>query len=162
VDVSGHATFTTSSLKPGRHFVIAVYSGDNNLTGSTSATLRQVVKRAGTTTLLTSSPNPARRGETVTFNASVVPDFAGTVSGTVLFIQLGDDDRDDRYRDHDRDRDDHTVVLGSSSVDSSGHARFATSRLGQGDHFIVAVYLGDDNLHSSRSAVLKQVVEKGK
>jgi len=65
-------------------------------------------------------------------------------------------------RYHDNDRDDHAVVLGSSSVDSSGHARFATSRLGQGDHFIVALYLGDDNLHSSRSAVLKQVVEKGK
>ena len=41
------ATFTTSTLKVGTTTVKAVYGGDSNFAGSTSNTVKQVVKKAG-------------------------------------------------------------------------------------------------------------------
>ena len=40
----GSASLTTSTLKVGTALVTAVFSGDSNLVGSTSRTVRQVVK----------------------------------------------------------------------------------------------------------------------
>ncbi len=44
---SGSATFTTSALPVGTTAVTAVYAGDSNFEGSTSNTVKQVVKKAG-------------------------------------------------------------------------------------------------------------------
>ena len=55
---AGSATFTTSSLALGDHAISVEYGGDTDFTGSTSATITEVVKQGSTTTAVTSSVNP--------------------------------------------------------------------------------------------------------
>jgi hypothetical protein len=52
--------------------ITAAYSGDSTFTESTSSPLNQVVDRAVTTTMLTSSKNPSQYGQKITFTATVL------------------------------------------------------------------------------------------
>jgi hypothetical protein len=69
----------------GHHCIRAAYSGDTNFAASTSPALHQVVHRATTTTMLVSSLNPPTGGLSVTFAATVVPQYSGTPTGTITF-----------------------------------------------------------------------------
>ena len=87
LDGGGRASITTSSLAaggtyPGNHFITANYSGDLNHP-SGSMTLVQKIHANASTTLLSSSPNPATVGQPVSFTATVaaVPSAAGMPSG---------------------------------------------------------------------------------
>ena len=56
----------------GNKTLSAVYGGDTNFTGSTSANVSQVVNAAATTTAITAhTPNPSVVGQTITVNYSV-------------------------------------------------------------------------------------------
>jgi hypothetical protein len=81
----GAAQFSTAALTVGHHCIRAAYSGDTSFGGSTSPALHQVVHRATTTTMLVSSLNPSTGGLSVTFTATVVPQYSGTPAGTVTF-----------------------------------------------------------------------------
>jgi hypothetical protein len=81
----GTAKLSTAALAVGRHCITAAYSGDTNFAGSTSPPLHQLVNQATTTTMLVSSVNPSTVGLSVTFSATVVPQFSGTPTGTVTF-----------------------------------------------------------------------------
>src|SRR5439155_11761280 len=92
LDVTGHATFTTTALTAAGspHSITAVYAGDGssgNFNSSTSPALSQVVNMADTTTALVSSGSPTVFGQSVTFTATVstVAPGAGTPTGTVSF-----------------------------------------------------------------------------
>ena len=61
---SGVAMYMTSSLAVGQHSMVAIYGGDANNAGSTSAVLTQIVNAAD----FTLSPNPS----TATLSAIVV------------------------------------------------------------------------------------------
>ncbi|HZV06696.1 MAG TPA: Ig-like domain repeat protein [Gemmataceae bacterium] len=138
---SGVATFTTSTLTVGNHSITAVYSGDINDNGSTSAVLTQEVDPDQTTTTLASSVNPSVFGQSVTFTATVAANSpgAGTPTGTVTF------------------EDGNTAL---QTVDlSGGVATFNISTLSVGNHSITAVYSGDTNDNGSMSAVLTQEVD---
>jgi len=50
-----------------------------------SNAVKQVVDAAATTTTLVSLWNPANVGQSVTFQASVTPQFSATVTGNVTF-----------------------------------------------------------------------------
>ena len=79
-----------------------------------------------TTTALTSSLNPAWRGDAVTLTATVSPVSGSVVpAGEVVFK-------------------DGATVLGSAWTSSSGPAKITVSDLSAGVHEIVAVYLGGD------------------
>ncbi|MGV9776345.1 DUF4082 domain-containing protein [Streptosporangium sp. NPDC003464] len=79
-----------------------------------------------TTTALSSSANPSRRGESVTFTATVSAVSGSLVpQGQVLFK-------------------DGATVIGSDLHNSSGPATLTTSTLDPGQHPITAVYLGGD------------------
>ncbi len=132
--VKGQASLSTSSLAVGSHSITAVYSGDGTFAGSTSQPITQTVNKANTTTLLTSSPNPSKRGQTVTFTATVSPSAA---TGTVQFL-------------------DGSTPLGTATL-SNGQATFA-AKLGLGTHSITAQYNGDNNYNGSTSAILTQTV----
>ena len=134
---SGSATFATSALPVGTVAVTAVYGGDANFASSTSNTLKQLVNKASTTTALASSPNPSNFGQSVTFTASVTPQFSGTVTGTVTFY-------------------DGTTALKTVSV-NKGVAKFTTSTLASGTHTITATYNGSTSFIGS-SAPLTQTV----
>jgi hypothetical protein len=136
------ATCTTSSLAAATHSISAVYGGDANNNGSTSATLSQVVNKATSSTALASSLNPSTVGAGVTFTATV-SGFAPT--GSVNFTDGG------------------SSISGCATValSGSGNSRTAqcnTSALSVATHSIGASYVGDANNASSVSTTLSQVV----
>jgi hypothetical protein len=133
----GSAGFTTSTLKVGTYSIKAVYRGDATFTGSTSKAVKQVVSKATTTTTLASSQNPSNFGQSVTFTASVVPQFSGTVTGTVTFY-------------------DGETALKTVSV-KGGAAKFTTSALTSGAHTITATYNGGTNFDGSSDSLTQTV-----
>jgi hypothetical protein len=135
----GQATLTTSLLAVGTHPISAVYGGDANNTGSTSATVNQVVNAPAatpTTTGIVSSLDPSMLGQSVTFTATV---SGNAPTGTVQFK-------------------DGAANLGSPATLSGGQATLTTSSLALGTHPISAVYGGDTNNTGSTSPALNQVV----
>ena len=140
------ASYSTSSLSTGTHSIAAVYGGDTNFSGSTSAALSQTVNSASTSggttsTSLSSSLNPATTGQAVTFTATVTPDGSGTPTGSVTF-------------------EDGSTSLGSAAL-SGGTASFTTSSLSVGGHSITASYGGDANFSSSTSETLTETITGG-
>src|SRR6266404_3675103 len=133
----GSASVTTSTLPVGTPSIKAVYGGDSNFLGSTSKVLKQVVNKATTATALASSQNPSNFGQSVTFTASVTPQFSGTVKGSVTFY-------------------DGTTALKTEAL-SGGVAKFTTSTLTSGSHSITATYNGSTSFDGS-SASLTQTV----
>ena len=139
----GVATVSTSTLTTASHTILAIYGGDSNNQGSTSASLMQTVNKASTGSTLTSSNNPAVVNQPVTFTAtvSVTPPGSGTAGGTVTF-------------------EDGTTVLGSGILNGGGVATFSSSSLSAATHTITAVYSGDANFAGSTSPILLQTVNQ--
>jgi hypothetical protein len=133
----GSASFTTSTLNVGTNAIKAVYGGDAKFAGSTSKAVSQVVSKATTTTTLASSLNPSKVGQSVTFTATVTPEFSGTVTGNVTFY-------------------DGTTLLKTVTL-SGGSAKFTTAKLTSGVHSIKATYNGSTSFTGS-SASLTQTV----
>jgi len=84
------ASITTSTLSVAQHAIVATYSGDDSFLASSGSTT-QTVHRAQTSTLVTSSANPAQTGQGVKFTAVVTPvaPGAGNPTGTVVFTVNG-------------------------------------------------------------------------
>ncbi|MGW2332007.1 Ig-like domain repeat protein, partial [Streptomyces sp. NPDC001700] len=86
--VGGTATVSRPSpeVDQSPYTVEATYSGDANFLPSGASDSHEVVQ-AGSTTLVSSAPEPSVTGETVTFTATVeaAPPAAGTPTGTVTF-----------------------------------------------------------------------------
>lgn len=134
----GSAALSTAALTAAAHSITAVYSGDANNTGSTSAPLTQTVNAVSSTaTALTSSKNPSEAGQAVTFSANVTS-AGGTPTGTVNFLDGG-------------------VMIGSAAL-AGGAAAFTTSALSKGSHTITAVYAGTVGFTTSTSPALVQAV----
>ena len=139
---SGVATLATSGLTLGSHSITAVYSGDGIFLTSTSSPLTQVIGQAATSTVVASSLNPSRFGQTVTFTATIsLTSGAGTPTGTVTFK-------------------DGAITIGSGSIVGTT-ATFATSILSVAVHTITAEYGGDTNFSGSTSPNLTQTVNQG-
>src|SRR5205814_1050874 len=139
---SGQATFTISTLVPGSHPITAVYGGDGNFNGSTSAVLTQTVNKVNTTTALSSSQNPSVFGQFVTFTATVtaVAPGVGAPTGTVSFK-------------------DGVTIVGTGTL-NAGQTMFSTSALSVNTHAMTAVYNGSSNFLTSTSIALTQTVNK--
>jgi hypothetical protein len=135
---SNTASLVVSNLSVGSHSLKAAYSGDTNVAENTSTVLTETIKKATSSVALSSSSNPALIGQSVTYTATVSPQFGGTPSGTVTFKQGA-------------------VVLGTVPL-SGGVAAFTTSYANAGTFTIKAAYSGDGNFVSSLSAALKEVV----
>lgn len=135
--IGGAASIATSGLGVGSHSITAVYSGDGNYNGSTSAAWAQSVISTATSTAVVSSNNPSVYGQPVRFTATVSP---GTATGTVDFL-------------------DGTLLLQSLPL-SAGTATFGTSALGAGSHSVTARYDGDRYDSASASPVAIQTVNK--
>lgn len=139
--VNGQATFQTSTLTPGIHKVIAVYSGDDNHLPSRSTILTEILipaDRIASVTTITSSENPSLVGFPVIFTATV-SGSASTPTGVVRFLI-----------------DSSTLSEPISLI--NGVATFSTSSLTTGNHTVDAVYLGNLNYFPSHSGNLNQVV----
>jgi hypothetical protein len=137
---SGSASFSTSAVGAGTKSITAVYAGDASFAVSTSKVLSQVVNKATTSTTLISSQNPSSFNQSVTFTATVAPEFGGTPTGTVTFY-------------------DGTTAVKTGSL-MGGVTRFTTAGLGVGTHSITVVYNGNASFLASTSNALSQVVKK--
>ncbi|WP_341922299.1 Ig-like domain repeat protein [Polaromonas sp. YR568] len=136
---NGSASFTTSTLGVGTHYVKAFYSGDSNHKASSPVWWApQTVNRAATVTALTSSLNPANVGQSVTWTATV--SGGNNPSGNITFK-------------------DGASILGTRTL-SGGVATFSSSVLGVSNHNITAIYEGDNTNASSTSSALSQVVSR--
>ena len=87
LNASGVATYTTSNLAVGQHSISAVYGGDANNAGSTSAVLTQTVDPADFT--LTSNPTSKTitAGQSATFTLTVTPQ--GSFTTPISFSCIG-------------------------------------------------------------------------
>jgi hypothetical protein len=131
------AKFTTATLPVGTDSITAVYSGDSNFAGSESEAVKQEVDRATTTTALTSSLNPSKPGQAVTFTATVKAEFSGTPTGTMTI-------------------NDGTKALKTVTL-SDGVAMFTTTALAAGTHSIKATYNGSGDFTDSSSSMTQKV-----
>ncbi len=131
-------SFTASQSAPAGALVTntAVFSGLAQA-GQASATFASV--KAGTTTTLSSSPNPSALGQAATFTATVraVAPGAGTPTGVVTFTVDGVD---------------FPVAL------VNGVATYSTGSLSVGEHGVSATYGGDGNFLPSESQPVTQSV----
>ena len=137
------ASVTTYGAGQPSYNFYAIYSGDSTFASSQSATLTENVNQGATRVAVTSSANPDKLGQSVTFTATVT-----AVTGISSFNSYGD--QLDFY--------DGTTVLSRGSIASNGVALFTTSALSASTHTISAVFNGDTEHTGSTSAVLNQVV----
>jgi len=135
---SGAASLTTTALPVGTDSITAVYGGDSDFAGSTSAAVSQTVNKASSSTTLTSSLNPSTSGQSVTLTANVSGQFSGVATGSVTFSNG-------------------SSSLGSASL-SNNMATLTATALPVGTDSITAVYSGDSNFTGSTSGALSQVV----
>ena len=133
----GTATLSYSTLGLGTKAVTAVYAGDSNFVTSTSKAVSQVISKASTNTALVSSQNPSTFGHSVTFTASVTPQFSGTPTGSVVFK-------------------DGTKTLKTVTL-SGGVASYTTSTLTSGTHNITATYNGSTSFIGSSGSLIETV-----
>jgi len=120
----------------------ASYSGDGNFTGSTGSTLLTVIQT--TSTSVVASPTSSTQGTSVTFTATVSPEYTGVPTGTVTFY-LGSVSAA-------------TQIGSAEALNTSGVASITTSSLPVGSpDTIIAVYSGDANDSSSQGSTTETV-----
>jgi hypothetical protein len=141
VSSSGTATFTTNALSLGSTAITAVYNGVAGILGSTSQAWTQAVVPYSTTTSLTSSANPSRSGQPVTFTATVLAGGMPATSGTVSFTRGNQ-------------------VLGTAPLGGDGTATLTVATLPVGSGRIQAVFNGTTNDLPSLSPFLVQAVAR--
>src|SRR5579864_1816302 len=141
LNASGVATLNVAGLTAGQHSITAVYGGDSNDSGSTSAVLYETINaiEATTTTYLSSGSNAVAVNSAVTFTATVVTNGSYVPTGIVNFY-------------------DTSTFLGSVVLDVTDAASLTTSSLAVGQHSITASYVGDSNNLGSTSAVFMETV----
>ena len=140
--VNGVASIPVSGLVAAHYHIYASYSGDSNYSSGQTILVQPVLETA-TTTITSSSTNPANAGTSVTFTVTVAPNGTTFVPiGTVTFM-------------------DGSTVLGTASLNnlenetnppSTNTATFTTSSLPGGTDTITAVYNGDQNFATGTSA----------
>ena len=140
------AIFNVSGLAPGQHTLSASYPGVSPFSGSTAKNATIEVAEpapADTRTALSSSADPSKTGQSVTFTAIVAPESGtATPTGSVTFSVDGQ-----------------AETPSTLSVANGGdEATFTTSSLSAGSHTITAVYSGDSIFDISRSSPLSQTV----
>ena len=141
-------TAVYTSTTPASHSITAVFGGDANYTGSTSAAITETVSAAPTTTVVTSSSNPSVVGQTVTYTATVSVNTPGSgtpsAADTVTFKDNGT-----------------TITCGTGSVAFNGTTATCTAKYtATGTHPITAVFSGDVNYATSTSTAITQTVNQ--
>ena len=140
----GATSDVITSLAIGKHVITAIYSGDS-IDAPSIGLLQggQIVQRGSTSTSisLTSSLNPSKYGQAITFTAVVVagPTIAGIMTGTVTFK-------------------DGNIVLATRSLNSIGQATLTTSSLLVNSHTITAIYGGNTNFSASTGTITQIVL----
>ena len=139
ITAGGVAVFTTSSLTPGQHILLAIYQGDaNHLTSTSNPLVQSVLQR--TTTTVASATNPSFAASGVAFTVQVT-NTAGSASpsGSIHLM-------------------DGATAVASTVLNATGSATFTVPAFAVGQHAITAIYDGDTQNFASTSQVLTQDV----
>lgn len=135
---AGTASLTLTSLTPGIHQLIAVYSGDANDAISTSPALAQQIAEQ-TTLAVTSGANPSLLTDAVTLTITLANGNPGTaLTGLIVLTDNG-------------------TRIASLPI-ASGTATYTLAAPPVGQHTLVASYAGDANNLPATSQPLLQVV----
>jgi len=133
---TGVATLTRFNLNADPYPLIAVYVGDADNAGSTSAILNQLVQQTTSAATITSSPNPSTHGQAVTFTAKITSPTA-TPTGPVTFTAG-------------------KTVLGTVGL-SKGKATLTTSTLPVGSTTVTVTYPWNSDISGSSASVTQTV-----
>ena len=135
------ASFTLSTLSIGTHNLVAVYSGDTNVAGSSSPMVAVVVQPAIASVTLTPSAITVAYGSPLTLTAALTP---STATGTITFEQelFGTNS---------------IVTLGTGTL-AGGMTTYTTSTLPPGIYLLAAVYSGDTNDASGGSNLVSVTI----
>jgi len=126
---AGTATVTNATLVAGTYQITAVYAGDTNDSGSTSAQVSEVVGSIPTTTGLTTATTTGANPQTILIASVENSGTSGPVpTGTVTFKNG-------------------STVVGTATLDADGVATM-TPELNTGSYSIIAYYPGD-TLHGA-------------
>ncbi|HUZ93959.1 MAG TPA: Ig-like domain repeat protein [Edaphobacter sp.] len=137
----GVASAVTSSLPVGTDSVSAIYNGDSNDTGSTSAPpLAVTIVKAPTTTVVSSSQSPLPTLTPVVISATVANGGTQKPTGLVTFVE-------------------DSVSIGVGTLDANGVATISIPYLAAGSHTFVANYAGDGLDLASAAAPFLEVVQ---
>ena len=140
VAAGGVATYQADDLSVGTHTITATFSGTTEIAGS-AGSFAQVVGKAPTTVVLTTTPDPSTFGQLVTLTAQVTVGGVPLTDGTVAFSEGG------------------TVFCEASEVQTGGSATCTTDELTVGTHTITAGYSGTDD-YAGSSTTDAQVVNQ--
>jgi hypothetical protein len=121
----------------GGQFIITHETPDNSIFGEQLITVDQASTTANVA--LTSGTEPSTYGQSLTFTATVAPQFSGTPTGTVTFF-------------------DGVTSLGTGTPGGGATWTLTTSALTARSHTITASYGGDANFQTSNSSGLTQDV----
>ncbi len=135
----GVATFISTSLGAGEHTITAAYGGDIHNAAGESSGLTQMVSKASTQVVLTSSANPTPFGSSASLQATVkaVSPGVATPAAPVTFMEGA------------------TVLATVTPI--NGVAKYSLYKLSAGEHTITATYLGGANTESSKSSYVETV-----
>ena len=137
----GVASTVTSSLPVGTDGVFAIYNGDSNDTGSTSAPpLAITIVKAPTTTVVSSSQSPLPTLTPVVISATVANGGTQKPTGLVTFVE-------------------DSVSIGVGTLDANGVATISIPNLTAGTHTFIANYAGDGLDLASAAAPFAEVVQ---
>jgi Bacterial Ig-like domain (group 3) len=147
--LTDHSTvfFETASLSPGVHTITANIIIPNAGLGNTPCpvppTMEQRVESAQSQTNVSSSVNPSKYGQTVTFTAAVTRSAGGVPQGTVQF------------------KADSLDLNSPVTLDGTGHASVNVSSLAAGGHAIAAFFTSTNanTLNSDGALISGQTVE---
>jgi hypothetical protein len=143
---SNQATLSVTFKANVLHTITAVYTGDTNWTGSTSAAAAITAMASPTTTTLSTNLSTALVGTNIIMTATV-----GGTSGTLLMVPTGTVTFYDNYNGV-------IATLGTSVLSANGPysamATLTTTGLQGGTHSIFSIYNGDTNFATSTSPTL--------
>jgi hypothetical protein len=146
LDATGTAVFQMpSGMAVGTRGIYAVYLGDTNFSGSTSATITQVVNQAATTLQVTASASVIVAGQSVTFTdtlSAVLPgSFVTAPTGTITLYDTFDG-----------------VTTALSTLTLGGPPVNFPSLTAVGVHMNFAAYSGDGNFLGCTSPTITVTV----
>jgi hypothetical protein len=137
-NASGIATYTISTLTTGVYPVTANFAASKSLLAS-SASLTQTVTALATTLSLTSTPNPAYQGQTVTLTANLSPPNPLLTGLPVTFF-------------------DGAASIGTAALSPTGQATLTTTTLTVGTHALSASFAGNTTFLAATSTTIQQVI----
>ncbi len=122
---NGIASFSIANLPVGTQTLSAAYGGSPSFQLS-SGSISQITGLEPATASVASNLNPASAGSQVTLSAVIAPQFGGTPTGTITFLENG-------------------AAIGSAAKLSGNKAVLTTSFATAGSFVITAVYSGDSH-----------------